>query len=276
MEYTKSFTGGYEDIFTGVCCVQDNIIDTESLFVTQYDFSISNNGLTFVNYKSVYVLDSTCQEGENTSFDNASFSLKTGFCFINGSCTAEKEMAPVGCLACQSIKDKYNWTDYNPCQNGGYCTDETNGYSCVCVDGYGGKNCEIDIDECSSDPCTNGGTCKDLVNGYECTCIAGYDGTTCDNNIDECSNDPCKNGGTCTDLVNGYECECVPGYDTDDTCHNAQVQYRCNPDDSINVFNLPEDSYLFAMQVVTDGNDIPCTVHEENATTVTLTGCSKV
>jgi hypothetical protein len=43
-------------------------------------------------------------------FENKLIPFKTGFCFINGSCTAEKEMAPVGCLACQSIKDKYNWT----------------------------------------------------------------------------------------------------------------------------------------------------------------------
>jgi hypothetical protein len=56
----------------------------------------------------------------------------------------------------------------------------------------------------------------------------------------------------------------------------AQLEYQCNPDDSINVFNLPDDSYLFAMQVVTNGNDILCTVRDENATTVTLTGCSKV
>ena len=73
---TKVFSGGYEDIYTGVCCVQDNIIGTEDVFVTKYDFSISNNGIAFGNGKSVYVYDSTCQDAQFTSYENATFNLK--------------------------------------------------------------------------------------------------------------------------------------------------------------------------------------------------------
>ena len=36
-----------------------------------------------------------------------------------------------------------------------------------------------DIDECQSNPCQNGGTCKDQVNGYSCSCNAGYTGEKC-------------------------------------------------------------------------------------------------
>ena len=36
-----------------------------------------------------------------------------------------------------------------------------------------------DIDECLSSPCQNGGTCTDDVNGYTCVCDAGYTGTNC-------------------------------------------------------------------------------------------------
>ena len=35
-----------------------------------------------------------------------------------------------------------NDCDPNPCQNGGACTDEVNVYSCACVAGYEGGDCE--------------------------------------------------------------------------------------------------------------------------------------
>ena len=38
----------------------------------------------------------------------------------------------------------------------------------------------VDIDECATSPCQNGGSCTDQVNGYTCNCIAGYDGTNCE------------------------------------------------------------------------------------------------
>ena len=36
-----------------------------------------------------------------------------------------------------------------------------------------------DIDECSSNPCLNGGSCVDHVNGYTCSCLVGYTGVDC-------------------------------------------------------------------------------------------------
>lgn len=36
-----------------------------------------------------------------------------------------------------------------------------------------------DINECSSDPCQNGATCNDHVNKYSCSCVPGYTGIDC-------------------------------------------------------------------------------------------------
>lgn len=50
-----------------------------------------------------------------------------------------------------------------PCANGGVCSEsgtdafiEPTNYTCACVAGFVGTNCEIDFDECVSAPCHNG------------------------------------------------------------------------------------------------------------------------
>ena len=37
-----------------------------------------------------------------------------------------------------------------------------------------------DVDECASDPCQKSGTCTDGINGYTCACVAGYAGNECE------------------------------------------------------------------------------------------------
>ena len=37
-----------------------------------------------------------------------------------------------------------------------------------------------DINECASSPCQFGGSCVDEVNGYSCNCADGYFGSICD------------------------------------------------------------------------------------------------
>ena len=49
-------------------------------------------------------------------------------------------------------------------------------YTCYCIDGYTGVQCQTNWDECWSSPCLNGGTCHDGVAAFNCTCPAGYTG----------------------------------------------------------------------------------------------------
>ena len=37
-----------------------------------------------------------------------------------------------------------------------------------------------DIDYCNTNPCQNGGTCVDGQTSYTCTCVEGWEGTDCD------------------------------------------------------------------------------------------------
>ena len=39
---------------------------------------------------------------------------------------------------------------------------------------------DVDLDECESDPCENGGECHNGNNAYSCTCMPGYNGTNCE------------------------------------------------------------------------------------------------
>lgn len=100
----------------------------------------------------------------------------------------------------------------DPCENDGTCNDIINGYYCTCVNGFTGLSCETEINECASSPCINGGFCTDELNGFNCTCPTGTSGTLCEININECASSPCENGGHCRDGINSFTCTCVNGF----------------------------------------------------------------
>jgi len=39
-----------------------------------------------------------------------------------------------------------------------------------------GARCETDVNECASNPCQQGGTCEDELNGFTCSCLPGFIG----------------------------------------------------------------------------------------------------
>ena len=117
-------------------------------------------------------------------------------------------------------------------------------YTCACLLGYTGPNCEQNIDDCAGVTCPASQQCVDLVNDYECRCPTGFTGTNCKVDIDECSESPCAHGGTCTDLVGGFQCECTPGWTGEDCTEDVD---ECQQSDLCNfgicrnteVTNLP-------------------------------------
>lgn len=89
-----------------------------------------------------------------------------------------------------------------PCRNGGICTDLPNDdYECKCPDGWTGRNCQKDTDECQIRKICGNGICRNEEGTYKCYCTPGFTGIHCDSEVDECLSSPCKNGATCHNKV---------------------------------------------------------------------------
>lgn len=142
-------------------------------------------------------------------------------------------------------------THHHPCVNGATCMNTGQGsYTCTCLPGFTGVNCELEMQECDSNPCRNGGICtvsckqmhlntniqlfladslaldhptnfsslfqfpQNLESGYMCTCPQGFEGSHCEHSLLTCADSPCFHSGKCWEKDNGrsYMCECPRGY----------------------------------------------------------------
>jgi len=71
-----------------------------------------------------------------------------------------------------------------PCINDGKCVS-ANPTKCSCVNGYRGDLCEDEPSLCYLlKPCVNGGTCSDGEENYKCHCPWGYGGVDCQRQLE--------------------------------------------------------------------------------------------
>lgn len=69
---------------------------------------------------------------------------------------------------------------------------------------YHRYECDTEINLCYSNPCLNGGTCERQESGYVCLCLSGFVGKNCELNmqVDNCVEDLCKSGSECVNIKN--------------------------------------------------------------------------
>ncbi|XP_061573968.1 von Willebrand factor D and EGF domain-containing protein [Cololabis saira] len=107
------------------------------------------------------------------------------------------------------------------CLNGASCVTNVDlpagsgEYACVCVDGFTGSRCEVDVDDCKPNPCRLG-RCVDGPNSFSCICPPGMTGRTCRDDVDECVSRPCFPDVSCSNTLGSFTCgSCPPGFSGD-------------------------------------------------------------
>ncbi|XP_047741049.1 protein crumbs isoform X1 [Hyalella azteca] len=155
-------------------------------------------------------------------------------CMHGGTCTDNVASFTCACTedyvgdTCADLK--INSCENRRCQNNATCSDlflsmesqlsrVPDNYSCQCLFGYTGHDCDTVVDFCKDINC-HFGTCSlsYVKPGWRCSCQKGYEGQLCDNDIDECASGPCLNGAACTESVDSYHCDCLPGWEGE-TCN---------------------------------------------------------
>ncbi|CAF1207935.1 unnamed protein product [Adineta steineri] len=130
--------------------------------------------------------------------------------FVPPLCHSQYEISPncnVSSTPCDMLQS---------CQNNGTCINNNNtnnaiqDYTCSCLSGFDGINCEIDNRPCQLNTCWNDGTCNTISNNtFECLCPLGWIGRHCETKMYYCDNTKCLNNGVCRSLLLNYTCECL-------------------------------------------------------------------
>ncbi|XP_048124329.1 protein kinase C-binding protein NELL2 isoform X2 [Alosa alosa] len=127
--------------------------------------------------------------------------------------------------------DDYSCTEHDECVSGQHDCDENalcfntvGGHSCSCKPGYVGNGtvCKPLCDGL----CQNGGSC---VSPDTCICQQGFTGKRCETDIDECENGrhTCSNDTVCFNMDGGYDCRCPHGRNCSGDCnHDSKVKHN--------------------------------------------------
>lgn len=107
------------------------------------------------------------------------------------------------------------------CPSNSQCVATPDSYSCVCLPGYTGESCAVQIysqhslvrnvEACTKANCSYSGECV-YVSGssFNCNCSDGFTGARCETalDFDNCTEPDCTENEICV----GNNCVCVPGY----------------------------------------------------------------
>ncbi|XP_077294569.1 delta and Notch-like EGF repeat containing weary [Arctopsyche grandis] len=157
-------------------------------------------------------------------------------CSDKGVCYSNISMEGYECQCCPGFVgphcEEQDACFPSPCTNNGICVDISQGhegvtYQCLCPYGYTGKNCQEEVDPCSSSPCQNGATCSGNMSLFRCDCPRGFAGLLCQHALNECESSPCVHG-ICVDQEDGYKCYCQPGF-AGDHCEYEYDECQSSP-----------------------------------------------
>ncbi|VDI64020.1 Hypothetical predicted protein, partial [Mytilus galloprovincialis] len=180
--------------------------------------------------------------------ENCSSNLSNALLTMNDVFTADTIDTDLSSSTC----DVNNECKTNPCDNDNICISEQNGYSCQCLSGYSGANCDIPPNFCKVNGCKNNATCVSHFANYSCICDSNCTGTFCetqivhgnwgswldwtDTNLDDnfCLSHSTiysyKNSFNCTSVSDSTSCvvTCQDGYSFARD-YQPLDQYKCGP-----------------------------------------------
>ncbi|XP_035664408.1 sushi, von Willebrand factor type A, EGF and pentraxin domain-containing protein 1-like [Branchiostoma floridae] len=107
------------------------------------------------------------------------------------------------------------------------CVDQLRNYSCICKEGFTGRDCKINIDDCLDNVCENNATCLDGVGNSTCLCPDGFVGDFCGiSSVCKNLTNPLNGFATCNSTDNEINCtiSCQDGFEFYD---QPVLHYHC-------------------------------------------------